>query len=172
MVGVRLAFLTAIFAFSLIFSSSVYAGSSSVVSSIKTNTNAGSTIIFEQNVVSQSNSSEVTVHEYKSENGKVVVDRTYTRDSDNVDLDGLEQELNKEIQEKVDKKLKSANLKAEQKIEESEQKSEQIEQELDKLEEEINQKVEERVGEIHEEQQSWWGQFTLWLRERLDSIGL
>lgn len=125
-----------------------------------------SSVVIEQKIISNSNSNSTIVREYKSENGKVIIDKTYTSDNEASSLQDLEDLEAKDAQKKID----DAKKEIKEQSEEADKTAEEVTRELENLEEDINSQVEERMEDLEQDQRSWWARFRSWLDERLEQI--
>lgn len=157
--------------------------SGGVKSVITTNTvtegGGSSSVVIEQKVVSQSDqSSSTVVSEYKSENGRVVTDKTYTapsqEESDNNKLANLKAEIEMEAQQKVDKaqgKVSEAKETIKEKVEDALEATDEATKDLDGIEDEIKQMVDERTEHPEQDSASWWQKLREWLNGVLRRVG-
>lgn len=129
-----------------------------VSSSTNTDGDGSTSVIVEQKIISNSNNTVVS--EFKSENGKVITDKTYTvPDAEDLeeDIENKAKERTVDIQEKID------DVK-------TDQTKEGVEKELEKLGEDIETQVEERTDDLEQDHTNWWQRFRSWLEDRLKQI--
>lgn len=137
--------------------------------------NGSSNVVIEQKIISNSNSDSTIVKEFKSENGKVIIDKTYTSVDEGSSLDDLKN-LESEIENQVKERMQDAQQRIddaneiEENTDESDKSVEEISEDLENLESEIDERVEERMNDLDQDNRSWWQRFRSWLNGRLKSI--